>query len=330
MNAFRVLQKKIESAYNRIEARIIILLYHRICDAPTRTAVAPENFSQQLEYLGRNDLVISLERLVAGLRTGNLPRKAVVITFDDGYADNLKAGLPLLEEYECPATVFVSSQFVGDKKGFWWDRLRQFGAGIGGCPADMEPSAGLKRSIFSVITRSVGERMPVEKDEVQRRLQESVVPLPRLEREELFREIEARFGIDCCCAEDDQPLSSEELSRMAESGLIEIGSHTRSHTALTALSEKEQVAEIYGSKSDLEAIIGAPVKSFSYPFGFPESDYPVDSIDIVRQGGYELACSAFPGAVGRRSDMFQLPRCWVNDWSGDEFARRLGKWFLYS
>src|ERR1700761_9208007 len=77
----------------------LILYYHRIASPvgdPWQTSVSPRTFDRQLEYLGNETRVLPLRDLVEATRRGKPPHRAVAITFDDGYLDNLELGLPIL------------------------------------------------------------------------------------------------------------------------------------------------------------------------------------------------------------------------------------------
>jgi peptidoglycan/xylan/chitin deacetylase (PgdA/CDA1 family) len=73
--------------------------------------------------LRRHAHPIKLQELPQGLLDNNLPDRSVVVTFDDGYADNLYDAKPLLERYDIPATVFLTTGYVGHEREFWWDEL---------------------------------------------------------------------------------------------------------------------------------------------------------------------------------------------------------------
>jgi peptidoglycan/xylan/chitin deacetylase (PgdA/CDA1 family) len=97
------------------------------------------------------------------------------------------------------------------------------------------------------------------------------------------------------------------------------------HPVLSALSFDVQRTEVTRSKQHLEAILGRPVTSFSYPFG-GRGDYSADTVKLVKEAGFECACSNFPGYVQWDTDPYQLPRFIVRDWDGDEFTQRLAGW----
>ena len=93
-----------------------IVLYHRIAIAehdPHRLCVSPENFRSHLDFFKKKFHLISLQTLVAQLRTHSLQDGSLVITLDDGYADNLHDALPILEACKVPATVFLTTGYLG-------------------------------------------------------------------------------------------------------------------------------------------------------------------------------------------------------------------------
>lgn len=100
-------------AYQSWRPAIRILMYHRVTDlaAYDQLTVTPSQFDQQLRYLKRHHRVISLAEAVKELQSGRVTSAGVVITFDDGYRDNLEHALPLLQKHQLPATIFVTARF---------------------------------------------------------------------------------------------------------------------------------------------------------------------------------------------------------------------------
>jgi peptidoglycan/xylan/chitin deacetylase (PgdA/CDA1 family) len=112
------------------------------------------------------------------------------------------------------------------------------------------------------------------------------------------------------------------VGALAADDLVELGAHTASHPMLSAQSADVQRREIEESKERLEAIVGSPLQGFAYPFG-GRADYTAITTRLVRDAGYQYACSNFPGKVGLGTRAFEIPRLVVRDWPGDEFERRL-------
>ncbi len=100
-----------------------ILLYHRVTtpvNDPLNLAVSPENFRDQLKHIQERFRVISLSELVGGLRKRSVERGTIVITFDDGFRDNLEEALPILEEFKFPASFFLTAGVISKRKRFSW------------------------------------------------------------------------------------------------------------------------------------------------------------------------------------------------------------------
>ena len=144
-------------AKQQINPRGMILMYHRIAEErfdPWNLCVTPENFSQQLEVLKSSGLnVMHLHELAASLSSGKIPKRSVVLTFDDGYLDNLENGRPILERYGIPATVFVASGYLASEGEFWWDAMERVLLTPGKLPETLEVEVdGERKSGISTAT----------------------------------------------------------------------------------------------------------------------------------------------------------------------------------
>jgi len=112
------------SKISRQQARAI-LMYHSIASNDDFFTVNPRGFELQIDYLRKNYTIVSLEEMAACIRNAKkLPRKAVAITFDDGYEDCYLNAYPHLRDYDLPATVFVSTAYVGKEWPFACSRLK--------------------------------------------------------------------------------------------------------------------------------------------------------------------------------------------------------------
>jgi peptidoglycan/xylan/chitin deacetylase (PgdA/CDA1 family) len=107
---------------SRFRNRALILGYHRVADVekdPLHLFVSPKNFAEQMEVIRQYTYPISMPDLVSRIGDNDLPRNAVAVTFDDGYADILYQALPILARYDVPATSFLVTGNLG--RPFWWD-----------------------------------------------------------------------------------------------------------------------------------------------------------------------------------------------------------------
>ena len=116
----------------------LVLMYHRIVSIdvdPWDLCVSPERFDEQLEYISRNMTPSTLSEVQQ-----NLPcdRPRIAVTFDDGYADNLYNALPLLEQHQVPANIFIVSNAIESTAEFWWDELESIVLYPGELPANLE------------------------------------------------------------------------------------------------------------------------------------------------------------------------------------------------
>jgi peptidoglycan/xylan/chitin deacetylase (PgdA/CDA1 family) len=268
-----------------------ILLYHRVADLRSdlwKLAVAPERFSEHLELMRGAFNVITLRELVESLRTGTLAPRSLVITFDDGYRDNLHTAKPLLERHGLPATVFVVAGYVDSKREFWWDELEQ------------------------LLQAEHGDRPPDHRA-LRDRLQ-------RLSHDERQRALDELWkASDATRPAPSSVSTSAEIRALAEGGLVEIGAHTVTHPLLSRERRASRAAEIRTSKSRLSELLGHPVDYFSYPHG----DYDRKTVQAVAESGFLAACSSRAGAVHAESQPFELPRLAVGDWGPDELGERL-------
>jgi peptidoglycan/xylan/chitin deacetylase (PgdA/CDA1 family) len=105
---------------------VIVLEYHSISDRGGLYCLTPDVFEQQMRYLAENGYTaISLEQMAVGLNDYHiLPDKPMLITFDDGYADNYNAALPILEKFGQHAAVFIITDKIGQPGYLTWDQIK--------------------------------------------------------------------------------------------------------------------------------------------------------------------------------------------------------------
>jgi peptidoglycan/xylan/chitin deacetylase (PgdA/CDA1 family) len=308
----------------RFFGQAMILGYHRIADVnsdPYGMTVSPQNFARHLEAISRYAQPISLPCLIRGLKENNLPRSAVAITIDDGYADVLYEAKPLLQRYQIPATVFMTTGDLGEE--FWWNKLERiiFSAAI------------LPRSLSLTVSdwnfdwqaaegRQVNHLEMTSKQDLLQSLYHRLLPLSSAQQGAIIDQLRSRLADQL----DDPPcvpvLTVDELIELAAGDEIEIGSHTVTHPQLAGQPTLSQQQEVERSKVYLETILRRPVTSFSYPNG----SYSESTKAMVAEAGYDYACASYQDVVWQQSDLFQLPRFWPADWNGERFSHWLRQW----
>lgn len=289
----------------RLEPRGVILGYHRVAHLtsdPWGIAVHPKHFAEHMEVLRRHYIVLPVQEFLKRITSVTLPDRAVAITFDDGYADNLHQALPVLERYRFPATMFLSTGQLDAPHEYWWDALE---ASVLGAPAERS-------------TWKIWEPAPTTRHHTLQTLYAERSMSDGALATELHRQLTPRPNY--------RVLTSKDVERLAASPLIEIGSHTVSHAALGKLTLHEQQQQLEESKARLESLLNIEIAGIAYPFG-TKPFYSAETTQIAAQSGYRYGCSFRCGSVYPQSDPMDLPRCGVADWDGAEFHNQLERWF---
>jgi len=278
-----------------------------------------------------------LDRLVNANLEGNIPIRATAVTFDDGYANNLYEAKPILEHHDVPATVFVASGYIGHRREFWWDELDRVLLRPGRLPERLELRLSgthhywdlgaaveySEKEHRSGSLASDGKLKSSPRMSFYVSVWNKLQPLPEQDRETALERILSWANGDTGTRQTHRPLDAEEVRTLERGGLLEIGAHTVHHLSLPSHPHTVQRKEIQKGKGELEEFLGHPVNSFSYPFG----NYRKDTATLVRQAGFSCACTTEEEPVWKRNDRFQLPRFGVENWSGEEFEKRMLKWF---
>ncbi len=295
----------------------LILCDHRVAeggDAPFQLCVTPANFAAQLDEIARYGEPSTLADLSIPSR-----RPRVVVTFDDGYVDNLTNALPIAEANGIPITVFVTSGVLGGPEGFWWDRL---GTLLRDRPSGTR-EIWLPTSDGTVRIELGSSRASVDLQSVRQHL----LPLPVAEIHRALDAVSEQWATSAAPPPDARSLTRTELGRMAASEVVTIGAHTVDHVRLRGLPAEDQLQTISSSRTDLEHLSGQAISHFAYPFGGGDS-FDESSVDAVRKAGFETACTTIPGNATRTSDKYRLPRRMVMNWGRLRFRAGLQRWRL--
>jgi peptidoglycan/xylan/chitin deacetylase (PgdA/CDA1 family) len=305
---------------------VLILGYHRIAavaEDPYSICVTPQHFAEQLEVLHRSAPLLSLRESVQRLQEGKLPRRAVCLTFDDGYADNLYHAKPLLEQHRIPATVFVATGYVG--REFWWDELARLLLSSATLPERLLPSlseGGYEWLSGCDPSLALGRGAPNSRQDLLQWLYKRLLPLSDAERQQALAQLSAWAGAAVAPNAHCRALTAHELIELATGNLVDIGAHSVTHPVLTNLSAGEQRFQILQSKISLEELLHQPVTCFAYPNGLASPTTRA----LTKAAGFTCACTSFNDIIWSGSDRFHLPRFWPSDWEGARFSRWLAKW----
>ena len=276
-----------------------ILAYHRVAelrDTPTvdsrSVSATPAVFTRQMQHLARHYHVVGMPQLLNGIEYGApLPKRAVLITFDDAYADFAEIAWPILKQFGLPATMFVPTAYPDHPElAFCWDKLYQAFAATS--------RTEFRGTPFGQLPLGSAE----EKRRALRIVQNYVSNIP---------DDEAMGIVDSVCTQlvesqaySGSVLSWEQLRQLAKEGLT-LGSHTRTHPIMTQVTPNRMRQEIRGSQEDLKRESGTVPPVFCYPNG----NHNDTVVSIARDEGIRLAFTTLSGENKSESlDLLRLRR----------------------
>jgi peptidoglycan/xylan/chitin deacetylase (PgdA/CDA1 family) len=296
------------NAYGRIRRKLTtqeaaIIVYHRV--GPTKNddlfnqPMSIDSFKKQIDYLYKNHTIISIDELISKRRSQQVPKNTVVITFDDGYKDNHTYAYPILEKYNIPATIYLTSGGIENGKLFWFDKVSYLVKhssvekididGLGTYELSTEPDRSL---IAEGICAALHQKSENEKLAIVEKMEK--ICQVRIPNDMGFRYY----------------LTWEEVKEME---LVNFGAHTVTHPILTRIPLETAKYEIIKSKHYIEEQIGKKITSFAYPVG-ELGDVNLQIINCVKEAGFNSAVSVYPfRLISSKDDSFYLGRIGVHE-----------------
>lgn len=286
-----------------------ILIYHRVTEAPDSylPSLSLADFRLHMAVLSRHFEVLPLAEVLARQARGDDLDRAVAITFDDGYRDNLTCAFPVLQHFGLPATIFLATGAIGTDEILWHDQVFD---------------------LFSRTSQSEvewdGELLPLGARGRAASMQRVLEDLKRLSpqrRKQVLLELSSQLRAPLKCSDPKLMLNWNEVRTLRREG-ITFGVHTVTHTVLTALDSVEARAEILHSKRRVEEELEEPATLFAYPNG-TRQDFSDESIEVLREAGFAAAVTTIFGTNGPGINRFALRRCSCYGGSPSAFACRL-------
>lgn len=312
-----------------LRKRTIILVYHGLTDQETHDGIENydakhlniKRFATQMHYLRRHYHVISLDRWLEHRATGSaLPSNVALITFDDGYHSNYRLAYPILKKLSLPATIFLTTEFIEERKYLWVDQVEYAFNHSQVTHLDLDiGSESLRFSLDPGRTESVMLSAA--------RLKSKLKSLPQHSQATVVENLERKLGHSLSEAKNIpsiyEPLAWSEIREMLESGLISVGSHTHRHLILSRLRTQEARQELLTSKELIESTTGNACRLFCYPNG-EEGDFNTQTKRLLQETGYLCGLTAVEGFNDETSDSFELKRLGVSNHAEDiEFIMTL-------
>lgn len=225
----------------------------------------------------------------------------IAITFDDGWEDNSRVVLPLLQRHRCLCTVFVCPELVGKSNPFWPEKIVSLWRSACDKPARLARLLAASNEYgLSVSSNNRDKLIP----------QNLIAQLKERKQADRNRIIEELFkGQDIAENVVDSTMKWQEIIQLAKSGNF-VGSHTQHHEILTSLPALEARTELVSSKQAVEQALGVECALFAYPNG----SWSPGVCELVKEAGYSIAFSNDVGVWTALTDRHLVPR--VNIWEG--------------
>ena len=295
------LQKLVDVRYGGVGC---VLMWHSVVADPRESLLqdircSVTHLQNTISWALSNGVaIVDLAEAFVRLRERR-PGRFLVLTFDDGYRDNLMLALPVCTQFDVPMTVYVVKGLVRRESFYWWGALVEL---VRSNDSIDVPAADrrFRSRTFSQKTRTLHAITQWVQGDIENRVDELVA---------VFR----RYDIDWRPVADRDILNVDELRELADHPLVTVGSHSASHRILSPMPIAEARSEIEDSKLWLEATVDRSVVHFAYPHGDQRSCTAREA-RLVREAGYQTAVSSRRGNLFpvHAEAPFMLPRGAVN------------------
>ena len=265
-------------------SQLLVIAWHNIESTwhyPARAGVGTRGFERQVRWLARAGTLVPLGEAVADLLAGRpLPPRAIALSFDDGYLDNLELAVPILRRLGLPATFFLVPDLLEGKPRAWWELLGWGFANAG--------RAGVTWRERELATRgAAGHRSMLLVAEA----------LKALDREAREAEAAALLELLEPAGEPDVAglfMDGDHARKLVAAGM-EVGSHSLHHAILGRETPADQREDLAASRAWLAAALDRPIELLAYPNG-RWADFDEHTVAAAEAAGY---LASFTTQAGR-------------------------------
>ena len=257
--------------------------------------ITPTDFESALKFLTKYYNPVRLEDVLANSDGRGLPPRAVLVTFDDGYASVMEWAAPLCDKFGVPAIFFLNAAFL-DNHRLAPDSLVCFVANVQGMEtinAAVRVVQGTNSPKLNCMAEVFSRFFPAISLAERKVFLDALVHLGKINERQLAEE--ARLY-----------LTRNQLCELASLG-FEIGNHTYTHVRCRSLTAENLTEEVDRNKAELEAISGKQVRSFSVPYG-SSADLTFELMGHLKLSGHEVAFLSESAANLRGANQFVLDR----------------------
>ena len=251
---------------NGENSQLLVFYFHGLYQSPGQrdlNHIDPQKnmtvsqFHEFVDYfINHNYVFIRPEDLLAGL---DIHKRYAMITFDDGYYNNMLA-LPVLEKFNIPAVFFITADNVKENKAFWWDIIYK------------------NRKMQGRSAKQIQNEQEFLKDYKHDYISDYILK---------------NFGDGASkpWSDIDRPLTETDVRKMAKNPFAVIGNHTYHHALLPNYTKNEMEIEIISANEFIADLTGITPISIAFPNGY----YNKIVLDIIKEAGLRVAFSAVPG-----------------------------------
>ncbi len=286
-----------------------ILMFHRVRpprdDAFQPNAfleVTPEFLEQTIRAVRQRGIeIVSIDEACDRIRAGASEPRFAVLTFDDGYRDNLEYAVPILEREKAPFTIYVTTDFAEGTGKLWWIALEEV---IAANDEVVVPVAG--RDV--TVDGRTAEAKAAAYGTIVRLLRSSETGT-----RDLAVSLAERYAFDFAGQGRDTCMTWAELTSVSESDLCTLGAHTVTHPSLARLSDEAALREMREGAERMADKLGSPPRHFAYPHGGP-ADAGGREFKAAADLGFVSAVTTRHGVIypDHSAHMTALPRISVN------------------
>jgi peptidoglycan/xylan/chitin deacetylase (PgdA/CDA1 family) len=298
----------------KLRGRALALTYHRVLPeqalansfSTDAIVVTPATFRRHMQVLRKSFNPLTAEQFAAALASGQWPERACIVTFDDGWLDNLEHALPILEECSVPAVLFIATDYIGSDRCFWQETLARYLAAAATVPdrsGELFAELGIP---------NVPKLPPAEARVAIRAMIDTLKSKPQEQLDALLARVHGllqQWQVSPSQNHPDRFLSWSQVKQLSASGLVTIASHCCSHTPLTKLSADQVRNELQRSREVIREQTGIDTRDMAYPNG----DHDANIATAVRDSGYRTAFTTIRGHVAPAANAFTLRRINIHE-----------------
>lgn len=301
-----LMRHRIVQALNRFApSGAVVLMYHSVQHAPEKfehtigggIIHSSAAFDRQMEMIASEFAPVTMDDVHRFLSGGSpLPRRAVAVTFDDGFRDNYEIAAPILAKHGVSATIYVTADCVDKQRSPWFCRIRQ-----AFCAASAQewpdPATGKPWSLIDETSRV----------DAMLAAMRSCSVLTGAAQEDLVASIQEDLGIPAECPADHLMLDWTQVGELEREGHL-VGSHTMSHPNTARITHDQARQELQRSKQLLDQHLHGQVAHFSYPCAIWPPHWNDHTEILAKEAGYSTAATTEVGPARAGQSPHRIPR----------------------